>query len=170
MSFYFYLYTRKSENECSYYFLNVEPASVCSLSSAAPGLRCGLGSSLVAERPGRARYGAQALVLVASLVRSMGPRAQAPVFVARGPGCSKARGIFPDWWPKPCPLHGQVGPFTAGPPGKSCVEFFKHRHLMGMKSPASSGVLKKQLAPDFLLTCRKARHSHPQTSCSSLEA
>ena len=54
MSFYFYLYTRKSENECSYYFLNVEPASVCSLSSAAPGLRCGLGSSLVAERPGRA--------------------------------------------------------------------------------------------------------------------
>lgn len=116
------------------------------------------------------RCGTQALVPVASLMRSMGPRAQAPVFVARGPGCSKARGIFPDWWSKPCPLHGQVGPFTAGPPGKSCVEFFKHRHLMGMKSPASSGVLKKQLAPDFLLTCRKARHSHPQTSCSSLEA
>ena len=42
------------------------------------------------------------------LLRGTGSRRAGSVVVAHGPGCSTARGIFPDQGSNPCPLHWQA--------------------------------------------------------------
>ena len=67
------------------------------------------GLSLVAASGGHSSSRCAGLSLSRPLLlRSTGSRRAGSVFVAHGPSCSAACGIFPDQGSNPCPLHWQA--------------------------------------------------------------
>ena len=58
------------------------------------------------------------------LLRSTGSRRTGSVFVAHGPSCSVACGIFPDQGSNPCPLHKQADSQPLRHQGSPKINFF----------------------------------------------